>query len=1261
MATSTGDGNDGRGRPAPTGPAHPPARAQRPLDPNSTSGRPTSAPPKHKRASTQTRGPIWAFCLRPLGICVRCIAGVVPILLITGGLFYLKLLSSPLTVPFLVDPITRALNAELHGLNVTVEDAVLLLSPRGGLEFRLKSVRVADAQGVTVAMAAFAGIELSWRAMRSGRIAPARIDLIEPRMLLTHDEQGIISISITEGPKPDAVTTSSPKTSQSTPGPAAAAPDTAPAGTAPIATSTTAVHFDIARSLAQMLARSRQSGEVASHLEAVGLRDASVILDDRGRRQIWKVPEMRLGLAHRQKRSRLTLDATIQSGPEPWTLSMRADEGQKAKTIPLSIKFDRLRPAELAQALPSINSLAGIDTPLGGEAAIELTPDGEILEAKIELAAGAGKVDVLLPDGSPLLIEKAAATLRFDGAARRLEIVAAHMLSGSGALAFAGHVAPAPTGAQKPLLFDLRGTRGSFLKPASGDAIPIDQFRARGGFAGASNAIDLAELVVKAGGAELTMNGRIGDDTALEGRIGAASIEALRAFWPANLAPQHRNRILESLRKGQLKGGAFIVSNSAAGRDRRVSISMEATDLEIELRKGMPLLEVPRALLRVEGASVEVTIPEAAITATANRKVALKGGRITLIGIDQPRPVAEIAGRLQGPLPAVLDILDRGQIGIAKLPSLPLSSIDGKAEAQFKISVPLDDALTLADARIEGKARITDGRIKDIVGTHDISGATMTIDANDKGVELKGDMLLGGVIAKVAGQWFANAPDGRQPPLRITARLDNADRAQLGLDLDELVQGEIPFEVTIQRSVNDEPARVHVIGDLTSATLMLDEVQWRKPVGRPARLEFDVGKGPQGKGIELQNFKISGENIAIEGWVSIGPDNKARAYDFPEFSLNVVTNLEVKGTLRPDRVWDIKATGKTFDGADLFRSLFSFETEAAKPSRKGKPGIDVSADIATVLGPNDTSLKQLTVKAKKRAGQFMALELKGKLDGGAPLTAVLQVNPGQPRVLVVDTPDTGQALKLIGLYSSMIGGKGHIGVNIDSSGAAEKSGKIQIENFKVLGDPIIAEVLQSPDGTQAMRSIAPGGRRTVVREQFDFESFDGAFSIGNSQLVIHRALAKGPLIGASAQGKIDFRAKRMQLGGTYVPLSGLNRLFSQLPLFGPILTGPRGEGVFGITFAVEGSTSDPQVVVNPLSALTPGITRELMQMTPSNPRLTPRAENPVANPEAVPQVRASPPTEARKKSTTTKPRAEPEVSDGWASGTFTTTGKGQKK
>ena len=517
-----------------------------------------------QRSTQPARGPLWAFCLRPLGICVRCIAVVVPLLLVAGGLLYLKLLSSPLTVPFLVDPITRALNAELHGLIVTVEDAMLHLSPRGGLEFRLKSVRVADAQDVPVAMAAFAGIELSWRAMWSGRIAPARIDLIEPRMLLAHDEQGNISISISEGPKADATVTAAPNATHAPSTTVAATPGPSPTQTAPIATSTAAAHFDIARSLAQMLARSRQSGEVASHLESIGLRDASVILDDRGRRHVWQVPEMRLGLAHRQKRSRLTLDATIQSGREPWTLSVRADEGQKSKTIPLSIKFDRLIPAELAMALPGISGFSGIESPLKGEAVIELTPEGDILEAKIDVAAGAGKVDVTLPDGSPLLVETvtvaagttivetATVTLRFDGAARRLEIAAANVVSGSGALAFEGHLTSAPAAAPKPFLFELRGAGGSFLKPAGGAAIPIDRFRASGGVGGAGNAIELSEFTIKAGGAELTMNGRIGDDTALEGRIGAASIETLRAFWPVNLAPQHRARIQDSLIKGQL-------------------------------------------------------------------------------------------------------------------------------------------------------------------------------------------------------------------------------------------------------------------------------------------------------------------------------------------------------------------------------------------------------------------------------------------------------------------------------------------------------------------------------------------------------------------------------------------------------------------------------------------------------------------------------------------------------------------------------------
>ena len=101
---------------------------------------------------------------------------------------------------------------------------------------------------------------------------------------------------------------------------------------------------------------------------------------------------------------------------------------------------------------------------------------------------------------------------------------------------------------------------------------------------------------------------------------------------------------------------------------------------------------------------------------------------------------------------------------------------------------------------------------------------------------------------------------------------------------------------------------------------------------------------------------------------------------------------------------------------------------------------------------------------------------------------------------------------------------------------------------------------------------------------------------------------KGSVVGASLRGKIDFKTRKMNLGGTYIPLSGLNSAFGAIPLFGPLISGVRGDGIFGVTFAVQGSFSDPQVIVNPLSMVAPGIFRDLFQMTSDNPQVQVREE-----------------------------------------------------
>ena len=57
-----------------------------------------------------------------------------------------------------------------------------------------------------------------------------------------------------------------------------------------------------------------------------------------------------------------------------------------------------------------------------------------------------------------------------------------------------------------------------------------------------------------------------------------------------------------------------------------------------------------------------------------------------------------------------------------------------------------------------------------------------------------------------------------------------------------------------------------------------------------------------------------------------------------------------------------------------------------------------------------------------------------------------------------------------------------------------------------------------------------------------------------------------------------------------------------LPFFGRAHIGYLpGEGVVGITFAIKGRLDEPQVLVNPMSVMTPGIFRQIFEFTGSVP------------------------------------------------------------
>ncbi|MGL4395072.1 MAG: AsmA-like C-terminal region-containing protein, partial [Hyphomicrobium sp.] len=671
-----------------------------------------------------------------------------------------------------------------------------------------------------------------------------------------------------------------------------------------------------------------------------------------------------------------------------------------------------------------------------------------------------------------------------------------------------------------------------------------------------------------------------------------------------------------------VNAGASAAASDATGAPvERLSGLLDIGESTVVPLDGMVPITAPRATVTLDNNALDIAIPEAFALLPGNRKVPIKGGSLKAGDVIGPRPDSEISFNVQAGLAPFLEALETLPIAAIKAAAPFPKAADGKVDAQMSIKLPLISHLRIEDVAVGGKAKIADGRFGKVGGQFDIQGFTLALDLNETALDAKGDLIVNGVPAKIAGQRVLNASAEEQPPLKITADLDATDRNQLGLDINDLVHGTVPVEVTVQKGPRAEP-NIKLKADLTGAELEIEQIAWKKAPGRAATLETDIATGKNHK-TELQNFKLAGDDIAVEGWVGIGADNKMKEFFFPEFTLNVVSRLQLQGTRGGDGVWAIKAQGTTFDGRDFFKSLFSVgDTQKAKP-QKPAAGIDLNASIDNVIGHSDISLRGLKLKLGSRGERLVNLDARGMLDGGAPLAAVLDGKAQNGRRLLADSTDAGTTMKLLDFYPNVQGGRLKLEVNLDGKGPAEKTGILWVEDFKVLGDPIVSEVVGSADqGRPAIQ-----GRRNVTREVFNFDRLRAPFSIGYGQFVLEDSYLKGPLLGANLRGKVDFKVRRLNLGGTYIPLQGLNSALGGIPVLGQLISGTHGEGVFGITFAVQGPLSDPQVIVNPLSLVAPGIFREMFQMTTANPKVQVREDRAPAKPVEE-RVRANAPPAA---------------------------------
>jgi hypothetical protein len=145
-----------------------------------------------------------------------------------------------------------------------------------------------------------------------------------------------------------------------------------------------------------------------------------------------------------------------------------------------------------------------------------------------------------------------------------------------------------------------------------------------------------------------------------------------------------------------------------------------------------------------------------------------------------------------------------------------------------------------------------------------------------------------------------------------------------------------------------------------------------------------------------------------------------------------------------------------------------------------------------------------------------------------------------------------------------------------------------------VGEERLHSLVSTPAGENG-RSLNQAVRREIDVSAVKFSRGFAQVRASGGALSVANGVVRGETVGATFQGIVRDANGNIDMTGTFMPAYGLNRLFAELPLIGVILGNGNDRGLIGITFKLAGSLEHPNLTINPLSIIAPGVFRNIFE------------------------------------------------------------------
>jgi hypothetical protein len=354
---------------------------------------------------------------------------------------------------------------------------------------------------------------------------------------------------------------------------------------------------------------------------------------------------------------------------------------------------------------------------------------------------------------------------------------------------------------------------------------------------------------------------------------------------------------------------------------------------------------------------------------------------------------------------------------------------------------------------------------------------------------------------------------------------------------------------------------------------------WVKLPGKSTHAVFNVVQKPQST--RLQDIVIDGGGVLIKGSLEVDQNGDLINANFPTYSPFDGDKASLKADRGPDGVLKVVMRGDVFDGRGFLKSAISGKETDVKGKAKN---VDLDADVklGAVAGFYGEALRGVDAKISRRNGTIKSLTFSAKLGRDTPLTGDLRGRSQGREVVYLETNDAGAFFRFTDTYSKMVGGQLELAMDPPTAEAGSREGLINVRDFSIKGEA-------------SLDRLAAGGVPATAQAGIAFSRLRAEFTRQSGQLTIREGVVKGPTMGATIEGNIDYPGNQVRMSGTFIPMYGVNNVFGQIPLFGLFLGGGSNEGLFGVTYEVVGSPGQPVLRVNPISAMAPGVLRKIFE------------------------------------------------------------------